>query len=501
MRARDGRAMRRRGVTTEVDPDFCQVTPRDITARGAVEADDDNMLSPARTTTHVSTSSSRAGRASRATRATRATNRNRGDDEFHAHGKDDDDDDARAPRRSRRVALTTAVTTACVSLGRDGDARATTEVMYEGTRRDAYAFDAPLRVTALRQSVTQSASAEFMKTQTKRVKFKMTTCASVAEVYSNLANDGKKTRGADCATLGDEWLAPAIANGLIQPVPNAESSMWYRSLPPVWRALVRRDPRTGEVSSSGLIYGAPYRFGCAMLAYRKDKLPKGVPPPRDWEDLFDPRLKGLIGMPNAPRLVLSAALKAEGLSANAADVGGVDGRVSARVRTLRENVKVFDDLQYSQAIACGDCAVVVGPSEDIFSVARRSTLIGLAVPRSGTTLWSDCWVVPTAASRNKGGVPSPLVEQWIDYTLSPGRINMRVGLKGGVSPLMFDGGGVQSGFARYPMVSRPVLGKDEGDMLKGWIPDDSVWAASEFQLPLSPRARAQYVAISRSAVA
>ena len=131
-------------------------------------------------------------------------------------------------------------------------------------------------MTALRQSVPQSASGEFVKTQTKRVKFSMTTCASVAEVYSNLAENGKKTRGADCATLGDEWLAPAIVNGLIRPVPNAESSLWYRSLPPVWRALVRRDPRTGGVSSSGLIYGAPYRFGCATLAYRKDKLPKGA---------------------------------------------------------------------------------------------------------------------------------------------------------------------------------------------------------------------------------
>ena len=116
--------------------------------------------------------------------------------------------------------------------------------MYEGERRNAYAFDAPLRVTALRQSVPQSASGEFVKTQTKRVKFSMTMCASVAEVYSNLAKNGKKTRGVDCATLGDEWLAPAIVNGLIRPVPNAESSLWYRSLPPVWRALVRRDPRT-----------------------------------------------------------------------------------------------------------------------------------------------------------------------------------------------------------------------------------------------------------------
>ena len=39
---------------------------------------------------------------------------------------------------------------------------------------------------------------------------------------------------------------------------------------------------------------------------------------------------------------------------------------------------------------------------------------------------------------------------------------------------MFDGDGVQSGFLRYPTVSRPVLGKDEGDMLKGWIPDDEI---------------------------
>ena len=439
-------------------------------------------------------------RATRASATTRARKPRRVDDD--AAAMENPRENPRSTRTRRAMAIeaasTTIATIACASSPRA--ATATTEVTREGRRVAAYAFDAPLRVATLRQSVPASAASEFSRTQTRRVKLKMTAVASVREIYGSLATGGRKTRGADATTLGDEWLAPAIANGLIRPIPMAEESRWFASLSPVWRALVRRDAKTGRVSAGGEIYGAPYRFGCAVLAYREDKLPRGVRPPRDWEDLFDPRLKGLIGMPNAPRLVLSAALKAEGMSANASDVGGADGRVSARVRALRENVKVFDDLQYTQAIACGDCAVVIGPSEDIFSVARRSTLIGLAVPSSGTTLWSDCWVVPTATVANKGGGPSPVLEQWIDYTLQPARVNMRVGLKGGISPLMFDGRGVDGGYARYPNVARPVLGSDDGDMLKGWIPDDSVWAASEFQLPLSDRARAQYVAMSQAIV-
>ena len=454
---------------------------------------------PASTTsaTGRTTTATRAG--GRGARATRWTTR--ANDDGAANDSTTTTTTTTTGARTRRALARDAASSAIAAMAwRANAAGATTTVTYEGRTRPAYAFDAALRVATLRRSAPPNAANEFSRTQTNRVKFKMTAVASVGEIYGSLARGGKKTRGADATTLGDEWLAPAIANGLIRPIPGAESSAWFARLSPVWRTLVRRDARTGRVSAGGEIYGAPYGFGCAVIAYRKDKLPKGVKPPRDWEDLFDPRLKGLIGMPNAPRLVLSAALKAEGMSANASDIGGADGRVSARVRALRENVKVFDDLQYTQAIACGDCAVVIGPSEDVFSVARRSTLIGLAVPSSGTTLWSDCWVVPTATVANKGGGPSPVLEQWIDYTLQPARVNMRVGLKGGISPLMFDGRGVDGGYARYPNVARPVLGSDDGDMLKGWIPDDSVWSASEFQLPLSDRARAQYVAMSQAIV-
>ena len=443
----------------------------------------------------------RARRGARGAQRRASAPRERDDCNVAGEGFTLDSRDNHAPSRadarvtSRRSALVTSTASFVWSTARA--ASAVTDIAYEGGRASAYAFDVPLDVLALRQSINSAAAREFSSTQGKRVKLNVKTAPSVADVYSAMASGGKKIKNVDVCTLGDEWLAPAISNGLILPLGSCERSAWYNGLSPIWQALVRRDPRSGAVSASGEVYGAPYRFGCSMLAYRKDKLPKGVAPPRDWSDLFDPRLKGLIGMPNAPRLVLSAALKAEGMSMNATDVGGVDGRVSQRVSTLRSNVKIFDDLQYLQALACGDCAVVVGPSEDIFSVARRSNLIGLVVPESGTSLWSDIWVVPSATLSKKSGLPSPAIEQWIEYTLQPARVNMRVGLKGGISPLMYDGSGIEAGYARYPSVARPVLG-GEGDMLKGWIPPDSVWRMSEFQLPLNDRVRSQYVAMSKA---
>ena len=75
----------------------------------------------------------------------------------------------------------------------------------------------------------------------------MTAVASVREIYGSLATGGRKTRGADATTLGDEWLAPAIANGLIRPIPGAEASRVVRE--PVagvaGAGAARRDARGG----------------------------------------------------------------------------------------------------------------------------------------------------------------------------------------------------------------------------------------------------------------
>ena len=38
---------------------------------------------------------------------------------------------------------------------------------------------------------------------------------------------GKDACTADAVTLGDAWLAPAIQQGLLQPIPAAKTSRWW----------------------------------------------------------------------------------------------------------------------------------------------------------------------------------------------------------------------------------------------------------------------------------
>lgn len=76
---------------------------------------------------------------------------------------------------------------------------------------------------------------------------------------SDTSGKNKRSAGlADVATLGDAWLGPAIARGLVQSIPGAETYRWHRLLPPRLQQLVRRDAR-GQYDPHGQVYGAPYR--------------------------------------------------------------------------------------------------------------------------------------------------------------------------------------------------------------------------------------------------
>ena len=522
-----------------------------------------------------------------------------------------------------------------VGLARVAPVTATTELEYDGRLTTAYAFPVTLNVIALRGSTAPQWDKQFNQTMAGKGKVAVTMAVKPADVYEqlrvssappggasfggpadvvaggrlpspggdpnnpnaaaiNAARAAEEIRAsktptakpkkpdpkyaaADIVSLGDEYLAPAIAAGLILPLGAAAASEWYRRLPPVWRRLVSRDPKTGspvhspvpppaqaskgaalsaapppEASSaaaaaattvggsataggaaqlSPAVYGTPYRWGCTLIAYRVDKLPASMRanPPSDWCDLWRPEFKGKVAMGGGPRGLLTAALRCEGMSANAADWRG-EGRGSLGTDAVRNRLVdlrrrqllVQDDAQYIQALACGDAWIAVGPSDDILSLARRSSLVAVVVPASGTTLYADVWCVPASAARKPGGV-SPLVQQWLDFTTQPARANLRIGLRGGVAPSVFDGrrvdygamrmDGPTGGFVRYgePGTARggggggvldDILAKitgggggaegGGGDIMKGGMPPDAVWERSEFLSPLSPRLRSQY---------
>lgn len=61
---------------------------------------------------------------------------------------------------------------------------------------------------------------------------------------------------------------------------------------------------------------------------------------------------------------------------------------------ISQKVRLFDSGHYLKAFGVGDVWVAVGWSNDVIPAAKRMSNIAVVVPKSGASLWADCWVRP-----------------------------------------------------------------------------------------------------------
>lgn len=277
----------------------------------------------------------------------------------------------------------------------------------------------------------------------------------------------------DVVTLGDYWLAKAIEQKLIQPIDPAQLSGWQQ-LPARWQELVRRGDR-GQLDPQGQVWAAPYRWGTTCIAYRTDKFKSlGLQPPRDWGDLWREEYKGRISLPDQPREVIGLTLKKLGKSYNTADLEKIPD-LKKQLERLHRQVKLYSSNAYLQPLILGDTILAVGWSSDILPAIRDNPKIAAVVPQSGTALWADLWVRPRSAIANAN---SNLVPQWIDFTWKR-EIATQMSLQT---------------FAASPVFSSA----NRADLPKSLqaneqlLPDAEILKNSEFLLPLSETAIAQY---------
>ena len=94
----------------------------------------------------------------------------------------------------------------------------------------------------------------------------------------------KSKNQADLVMLGDYWLTLAIRQKLIQPIDPAKFDNW-KQLPERWRKFVRRND-DGQLDPKVKVWGAPYRWGSTVIAYRTDKFKALGWTPTDWSDLW-----------------------------------------------------------------------------------------------------------------------------------------------------------------------------------------------------------------------
>ncbi|XP_048230281.1 uncharacterized protein LOC8280097 isoform X2 [Ricinus communis] len=232
-------------------------------------------------------------------------------------------------------------------------------------------------------------------------------------------------------SIGDSWLSFAIQKALIEPIRGVEDQDWFKGLSDKWKVYLRRNCE-GSIDPNGEIWGAPYRWGSMVIAYKKSKFQKNkLAPIEDWADLWRPDLKGRISMIDSPREVVGAVLKYMGASYNAKDieleVHGGKSAVQENLALFGKQVRLFDSMHYLKAFGVGDVWVAVGWSSDVLPVAKRMSNIAVVVPKSGSSLWADLWAIPAAsrlATNRIGGRvrgPSPLIHQWIEFCLQAAR--------------------------------------------------------------------------------
>ncbi|KAK4261559.1 hypothetical protein QN277_004539 [Acacia crassicarpa] len=316
----------------------------------------------------------------------------------------------------------------------DGDL----EAAFNAWKSKTYALTVPLKIVALRGSVPPSWIKDFIKSQGRRLKFNVKYNTSLESIFSDLSipftkgNIGPASAlAADIVSIGDSWLKFAIKKAIIEPIRDVEDQDWFKGLDEKWKVYLRRNSE-GEIDPYGDIWAAPYRWGCMVIAYKKNKFQKyNLTPIEDWADLWRPELAGRISMVDSPREVIGAVLKYMGASYNINNIdlqvdGGRDA-VKHNLALLGKQVRLFDSVHYLKAFGVGDVWVTVGWSSDIIPIAKRMSNVTVIVPKSGASLWADLWAIPAASRLETNRIgsrvwgPSPLIYQWIEFCLQAAR--------------------------------------------------------------------------------
>jgi putative spermidine/putrescine transport system substrate-binding protein len=277
------------------------------------------------------------------------------------------------------------------------------------------------------------------------------------------------SKPASLVTLGDAWLEKAIRDNLLQPLNLAGMKGWQQ-LPEPWQQVVRRNNR-GQLEGRGAIWGAPYRWGTTLIAYRRDKFKELGWTPSDWGDLWHGDLRERLSAIDQPREIIGLALKKLGYSYNTSDLQAIPD-LKETLLSLQKQVKFYSSQHYLQPLVLGDTWVAVGWSSDILPLIARNPQIAAVVPQSGTSLWADLWVSPA------GAAAAPLGNRWIDFCWQANIAEQITLFADAASPVLLN----------LPAAAIPPSIRNNPLLLV----KPEIIAKSEFLLPLPPAALQQY---------
>jgi putative spermidine/putrescine transport system substrate-binding protein len=347
--------------------------------------------------------------------------------------------------------------------------------------------DATLLIAAWQDMLPPQVLADFKRSlmgeQRLRVKTQKTSANLFAQLqtwHRTIADNGEAIASTanvpDWVGLSDYWLQPAIQQQLIRPLPEAEALPGWDTLPDIWRSLLQRNDQ-GFPIDGGPLWATPYRWGHLMMVYSRRRFEQLGWQPTAWSDLWHPDVQRRVALPQHPRIVLGAVLKALGASANAPNPAAATD-IQAQLAALAPQVRAYMSDDYLQALIMGDVWLAVGWSTEIQPVLARYRQLAAVSPDPGTLLTADVWVRPNTTPAGTANPLSALDQQWLSYWWQPDVVTPLSLFSQGLSPLL-----------ATPTALDQVLPASEETIYR---PTSEQLARSEFIQPLSDDAIAIY---------
>jgi len=282
------------------------------------------------------------------------------------------------------------------------------------------------------------------------------------------------TDPAQLISLGDRWLSAAIQAQLIHPLDPARVPPWS-TLAPRWQLLGQRNAE-GMPAQTGKLWAVPYRWGTAMMVYRKSHFDQLDWQPQDWSDLWKPELRQRLALVDDPREVIGLTLKKLGYSYNFTNPNSLPALPQA-LGELQQQVKFFSTKHYLQALLNKDVWLAVGWSNEIVPLLKTHSELAAVIPASGASLWADLWAMPA---------PTTAIDatyDWLNFSFQPDSLRQMALFSGGLP---------------IPNLPSPGLPSD-GDHPLADLPKTSPLRVSpalldrcEFLAPLSPASQTEY---------
>ncbi|QEO10347.1 ABC transporter substrate-binding protein [Protaetiibacter larvae] len=209
--------------------------------------------------------------------------------------------------------------------------------------------------------------------------------------------------GADTVCLTDWMVDRWIRLGYTQTLDDANIPN-KKNLEP---SLLNVDFDEGRTQS------LPWQGGFAGICWNKEEVPNGL---RSVSDLWDPALKGRVGVLSEMRDTLGLIMLEQGVDISA---DFTDAQFGAAISIFEQKVKSgqirnIKGNSYAEDLANGDTIAAIVWSGDVTTLnAENGDKWEFAIPDGGGTIWNDNFLVPVGSPRKTNA------EKLIDFYYDP----------------------------------------------------------------------------------